>query len=59
MGWAPHDRVPARLVTLFHPPRPCETCPVAAVTASSDVAVTEIRLTLSNGEVVVLDEDAL
>jgi hypothetical protein len=54
MGWAPHDRGPARLVTLLHPPRPGETCPIAAVTASKDVAHNGIRL--ADGEVVVLDE---
>ena len=36
-------RGPARLVTLLYPTRPGETCPVAAVTRSSDVAATEIR----------------
>jgi hypothetical protein len=51
--------VPAWLVTLLHPPLPGETCPVAAVTASSDVAAAEIRVALADGEVVVLDEDEL
>ena len=50
---------PARLVTLLYPTRPGESCPVAAVDASSDVAATEIRLSLVDGEVVVLDEGEL
>ena len=50
---------PARLVTLLYPTRPGETCPVAAVNASSDVAATDIRLSLLDGEVVVLDEGEL
>jgi len=52
-------RGPARLVTLLYPTQPGETCPVAAVDASSDVAAKEIRVELSGGEVVALDEDAL
>ena len=50
---------PARLVTLLYPMRPGETCPVAAVNASSDVAARDIRLALPDGEVVVLDEGEL
>jgi hypothetical protein len=45
--------------TLLHSPRPCETCPVAAVTVSSDVATNDIRLSLWDGEAAVLDEDGL
>ena len=52
-------RGPARLVTLLYPTRPGETCLVVAVDASSDVAATEIRLALLDGEVVVLDEGEL
>jgi hypothetical protein len=52
-------RGPARLVTLLYPTRPGETCPVAAVDASSDAAATDIRLALLDSEVVVLDEDGL
>jgi len=37
--------------------RPGETCPVAAVTASSNVAANDIRLARLDGELVVLDED--
>jgi hypothetical protein len=51
--------VPARLATLLHPPRPGETCPVAAVNVSTDVAAMEVRLILSDSEVVVLDENEL
>jgi len=51
--------VPARLTTLLYPPRTGETCPVTAVTASTDAAATEIRLALADGEVVVLDEGEL
>jgi hypothetical protein len=47
------------LVTLLYPTRPGETCPVAAVDASSDVVATEIRLSLSDDKVVVLDEGEL
>jgi len=56
MGWAPHDRVPAWLATLLHPPRPDDSSPVAAVTASSDAAARDIRLSLMDGEVAALDE---
>ena len=59
MRWAPHDRVPAWLVTLLYPARPGETCPVTAVNASSDVTDTDIRLALLDDRVVVLDEDEL
>jgi hypothetical protein len=52
-------RGPARLVTLLYPTRPGETCPVAAVSASSDAAGKEIRLSLVDGEAVVLDEGEL
>ena len=44
---------------VLHPPRPGEACPVAAVIASSDVAATEIRLTLLDGKMVVLNADEL
>jgi hypothetical protein len=48
---------PARLVTLLYPTRPGETCPLAAVNASTDVAARDIRLSLLDGKVAVLDED--
>jgi hypothetical protein len=48
--------VPARLATLLYPTRPGETCPVASVSASSDVAATGIRVALADGEVAALDE---
>jgi hypothetical protein len=51
--------MPAWLVTLLYPMRPGEPCPVAATNASSDVAATEIRLSLVDGEVVALDEGKL
>jgi hypothetical protein len=51
--------VPAPLVTLLHPTRPGEMCPIAAVNASTDVAATDIRLSLADGEKVGLDEDML
>jgi hypothetical protein len=50
---------PARLVTLLYATRAGAACPVAAVSASSDVAAKEIRLSLRGGAVVVLDEGEL
>ncbi len=52
-------RGPVRLVTLLYPTRSGETCPLAAVNASSDVAARDIRLSLLDGKVAVLDEDTL
>ena len=48
-----------RLVTLLYPTRSGETCPVAAVDASSNVTANDIRLSLRDGEAVVFDEDEL
>ena len=48
--------MPARLAPLLYPTQPGESCPVAAVDASSDVAATDIRLALPDGEVAALDE---
>jgi hypothetical protein len=50
---------PARLVTLLYPTQPGKTCPVASVDASSDVAANDIRLSLLDGEAIVLVEDEL
>jgi hypothetical protein len=50
---------PARLVTLLYPSRPGETCPVAAVSASSDVGAGDIRLLLRDGNEVAWGEGEL
>ena len=50
---------PARLVTLLYPTRAEQVCPVAALGASSDIAATEIRVTMADGQVIDLDEEDL
>ena len=47
---------PARLVTLLYPTRAGAACPVAAVSASPDVAATAIQLALADGAVISIDE---
>lgn len=49
-------RGPARLVTLLHPSPPDALCPVRAIAASADPVETVIRMTLSNGAIITLDE---
>lgn len=47
---------PARLVTLLYPSPPDSTCPIRAVEASANPAETAIRLILSDGDVVIVNE---
>ncbi|MBN1935242.1 MAG: alginate lyase family protein [Anaerolineae bacterium] len=46
----------ARLVTVLYPTRAGESCPLRAVTASSDPGATTIQLELINGSIVEIDE---
>ncbi|MCC9075634.1 heparinase II/III family protein [Litorilinea aerophila] len=48
---------PVRLVTLLYPTRAGEECPVVGVEADGDVAATQVRVHLADGEVVALDEE--
>ncbi|HEY64977.1 MAG TPA: hypothetical protein G4O02_10450 [Caldilineae bacterium] len=49
---------PVRLVTLLYPTRPGEACPVTGLDAPIEINATVIRLTLADGRVIELDEDA-